>query len=476
MDEKEAKNQAKDAIIFIPGLGRQFIDQGVETITRKLTGALDRQALRPEPTFRMIGMPDEEYGNKFKAKVRAIGMSRPGKQSASAIADVYELDYKTTLTGRFEARNPFSKVLVMVSVLIPVAWRSLWAVRQKGKELRDKLQMLTMAFIMLAVAAFTVMMVIAGAQTLKEVGTHGPLQLLKASVKAAGFGSETEAKRVTPWPENGSGSGSSGPAEKKPAADRKEAPPAEAAGNAGGAGPQLGVFQALIVLLAAMGLFNKNTLKESISVVATEYVCASNYLRMANQKQLILGQFMALLEHIAEKSDQYRHIHVVAYSFGSLLAIDALFPNTRPGPRLAMVKRLVTIGCPLDLVRTYYPNYFTQRQRIAGSPDRWINLYAPLDVFGSNFRNDSRRREADQGVTLLGREITAIGPERNIAYDAGLQIDQLNWFDVLTVKGMKLHGGYWTAEETPELNCFDSIVMELFEYDPETPDAAADRA
>lgn len=475
MVEREEASPGKDAIIFIPGLGRQIVDQRLETIARKLAGALDRQAPRPEPKFKVIGMPDEEYGNSYRARVRAIGVSEPGKTETRSMADLYELDYRDNLTRRFEARNPFSKVLVMVSVLIPIVWRSIGAMKQTGKDLKDKLQMLTMALIMLAVAAFTVMILVAGAQTIKEIGTYGPIVWLE-TIKGKAHELETEdaegkalngeGSSVMSSRENG-GAGVLQPGEKKKEAKTTGLPDkiTENRTNADELGPKLGVLQALVVLLASLGLFKRESLKEVVSIVATEYVCASNYLRLASQKQLIIGQVMALLEHIAEKSEKYHGVHIVAYSFGTLLAIDSLFPHTRPGGRLTMVKRMITIGCPFDLVRTYWPNYFTQRLRVEGTPNRWINLYTPLDVFGSNFRNDRQRLEAEQGVTLQENETEVIAPDRNIAYDAGLQTEQLNWFDVLMVKGMKLHGGYWTDEEVPELSCLDSIVTELFEGD-----------
>ena len=67
---------------------------------------------------------------------------------------------------------------------------------------------------------------------------------------------------------------------------------------------------------------------------------------------------------------------------------------------LSTVKNLVTIGCPFDMVRTYWPNYFINRQRQSNAPVQWINIYAPLDVFGSNFRDDDKTDDAEQGIVV----------------------------------------------------------------------------
>ncbi|MGD9368752.1 MAG: hypothetical protein PVH87_23825 [Desulfobacteraceae bacterium] len=59
------------------------------------------------------------------------------------------------------------------------------------------------------------------------------------------------------------------------------------------------LFQGLIVIITALGLFKKKSFKDSVSTFATEFVCAGNYLRLADQKQIILGQAEDLLRYHA---------------------------------------------------------------------------------------------------------------------------------------------------------------------------------
>lgn len=102
------------------------------------------------------------------------------------------------------------------------------------------------------------------------------------------------------------------------------------------------------------------------------------------------GHLAALLEYLAESEERPATIDVVGYSFGSIVAIDALFPCVQePPPRLSTIDRLITIACPYDFVRSYWPDYFTRRFSRAGAPPDWVNFYAPSDVLASNFRDDA---------------------------------------------------------------------------------------
>jgi hypothetical protein len=69
-------------------------------------------------------------------------------------------------------------------------------------------------------------------------------------------------------------------------------------------------------------------LREGLVKGALTYISIIEYITYGERREVIASQFSDLLEHIAEKS-VYRHIHVVAYSFGSIVALDTLFPASR---------------------------------------------------------------------------------------------------------------------------------------------------
>lgn len=452
---------SKDAIIFVPGLGREIVDQRIDTVARRLTGALERQTLSAKPKFQVIGAPEEQYGQVYTTPVRTIAVQKSDKEKARPLADLYELDYRETITKRFKDRNSLSKAIVMLWVLLAVCPRFLLSLTKKSKNLKDKIQVLFIAGIIGAIVAYMAIIVSAGVLTLLDTpeikeDAMGQIKMIVQKVGAnmnarqnAEKSQDTGGNKTTA--ESGDGVINNKGTESK---------------------AKLNLIQGLVLIIMSLGLFKKKSFKETVSTIATEFVCASNYLRLASQKTAILGQAAALLEHIAEKNDDYGSVHLVAFSFGTLVSLDLLFPHSRPGARLSTVKNFVTIGCPFDIVRTYWPNYFKNRQRQSNAPEQWVNLYAPLDIFGSNFRDDAKTDAADQGIVLGSDTSVHIMPTSNISYRVGMQTEQLSLFDILTVKGAEIHSLYWSGSNVPELSCFDDVVAKLFGANPILSEAA----
>jgi hypothetical protein len=92
-------------------------------------------------------------------------------------------------------------------------------------------------------------------------------------------------------------------------------------------------------------------------------------------------------------------IHVLAYSFGSIVILDALCPpeTVERHERLALVQSLVTVGCPVDIVRLYYPDYFDQRLH-PRLEIPWCNLFIPADVLGSNLLDNDDRSQNSKAL------------------------------------------------------------------------------
>ena len=94
-----------------------------------------------------------------------------------------------------------------------------------------------------------------------------------------------------------------------------------------------------------------------------------------------LGEFLMRLTN----ENRYERIHIVAYSMGSIIVLDALFPRTKPLGAFRTVDGLVTIGCPADIIQMYWPDYFRGRHRPIKKPAPWINIFIPSDLLASNF-------------------------------------------------------------------------------------------
>src|SRR5690606_20778679 len=77
-------------------------------------------------------------------------------------------------------------------------------------------------------------------------------------------------------------------------------------------------FTAILILVVP----NANLL---ITNLATEFVCANDYIEHGARKQVLQGNLELLVNYITENEENCK-IHFHSYSFGSLLAIDYIYP------------------------------------------------------------------------------------------------------------------------------------------------------
>jgi len=127
---------------------------------------------------------------------------------------------------------------------------------------------------------------------------------------------------------------------------------------------------------------------------------------------------------------------------------------------LARVHTLVTVGCPYDFVRTYYPRHFSGR-KAASARLEWFNVYDPVDILSSTFEDRAHRKRR---ATPAG-----IGPENAVPTNLEYGQPAGEWFEWLMLSGFKRHAQYWEAMETGDVNCFDMIVPRLYPATSPTP-------
>jgi hypothetical protein len=250
-------------------------------------------------------------------------------------------------------------------------------------------------------------------------------------------------------------------------------------------------------------------------MMGNTYLYFYYYLGYGYIRPEVAGQPRALIERVAEQTTAvktkqaggtevanqvplYRPVHVIGYSFGSLVAIVSLFPfNQVPPDRYAIIDAFVTIGCPFDLIRTYfkeYPvpgplgspgqdtpspySYFDRRGALPNAPRRWLNVYCLSDVMSANFRDDEQvdQPEAHVGIGLSPegeqrrRAVAAAqGPVRpeNRHFIGPFNAASTTWWDLLTLYGNRSHAGYWGPGAEVEVNCFDVIVPWLDQGHPD---------
>ncbi|MFC3161077.1 hypothetical protein ACFOEQ_23945 [Chryseobacterium arachidis] len=205
------------------------------------------------------------------------------------------------------------------------------------------------------------------------------------------------------------------------------------------------MFTSLLVLIIP----NANTV---ITELATNFVCANDYLQHGSQKQLIQGNLEHLVDYITENETDCE-IHFHSYSFGTILALDYAYPyGTKPSKNaLTYCKSIITIGTPYEFVNSYYSRFYENRQIQPGDSLQWMNIYSTADALGTNFRKDKNAGEAEFGV--LG----ASNKPQNINYEVS---PVKGIFDFMMLYSIRVHEMYW--DETSEgQSCLGLIYNEM---------------
>lgn len=150
---------------------------------------------------------------------------------------------------------------------------------------------------------------------------------------------------------------------------------------------------AVLVFLGGAQLLTGKRVRAEIEDLAWDPSMVGEYLDNEYKREEILSEIDNALEAIAESSTGYRRVILLAYSFGSVVALEATLARADVAPRVRKhVKTLVTIGCPYDFVTTYWPDFFRFSPRWS---TEWINAYTEADVLGSRF---GRSRKGEQVV------------------------------------------------------------------------------
>lgn len=234
----------------------------------------------------------------------------------------------------------------------------------------------------------------------------------------------------------------------------------------GDATAMMTIPQWIMIAMTTLGIPAFSKLRNSISLIGSGLLSASAYLRTTDQRGILMHGLSEQAERFRDK-DRYQSVTLISYSFGSILAIDALFPKEHP-PELAFenVKKLVTIGSAYDFVKATAPQYFKDRHAAPGVPERWINVYAPIDLLGSSFTKSIKKpRKAYITVAKMEevkgqkKKKNVKQPIENIRYDNGMRMSFRN---ALEFYGFTSHGAYWGTDDTPDRNVFMLVVPKLY--------------
>jgi hypothetical protein len=206
------------------------------------------------------------------------------------------------------------------------------------------------------------------------------------------------------------------------------------------------------------------TTRKKITAVGTGLAAAASYIRMGDGRARVVGGLDNFIEQI-RTDNAYDRVTILAYSFGSIIAIDALFPeNPTNMQSFKQVSQLVTIGSPFDFVRALRPSWYSPQTRHAatGVPERWLNIYSRVDLMGSNYRTD-KEGSGDPLPLTQGNDVeptsTAVQPTQNEQWEVGVEPSLLN---LLEFYGFASHGMYWGMDNEEDRDVFLTVVAEVY--------------
>ncbi|HMS32474.1 MAG TPA: hypothetical protein PKC91_00160 [Ignavibacteria bacterium] len=404
-----------ESIIYIPGLGTRLFNQSVESFAYRFKKALDindpDKKKHFETEFRKINFGKD---NKQESNVATIFVMEDGKKKIAY--EIYELDYGKTLTDKFEKSNIFVKTfLLFISIIIKIPdiiyqfLRSLFKKKQNPITLsfKDILQFTYGAFVLLLLSIFGIILVLSLISYLPDFFQMNKIQDPAGILKMLNTFKETAIAKYI-----------------------------------------IGISTLLFLILP--------NAKNFITILATEYLCTMYYLNFGERRQNIIGKLEELTECISEGNDSER-ISFYCYSFGSIIAADALFPfDGKASYRIASsVKILVSIGSPIDFIKVYWPSYFAERKKANNKLKKWYNIYSNSDILSSNFRFDDKELEAKYGIAE-----DSILPT-NIPYNI-LNSGGNSFISTALLLGFKANQLYWD-DEVYSASCFTNLILRMRE-------------
>jgi len=306
-----SQKRVTEAILFIPGITGQSIDDAAF----RIASALNACSVTAAAEFPVSAGQNEDYGPisvKLKTRIRTIQRTEPGAEPQNII-DVFEFNYVDSFIREHAESNLAVKSMrLFVQIFVNIPRMISAFVGRKQKSFKEKAQFIYATIILAMLVVYFFTLVAAVYTTIDQVILSRNTPAPQAAFSAT---------------ENINVQGSRSPQQK--------------------GGSAVNASQWLIILIAAIEAFYPS-LKKSLSDASARYTSILEYISFGARSHVLKGQMTAILDHIQTKG--YKNIHIIAYSFGSVLAIDNIFPaGGIPTERIKGIRTLATIGCPYDL-------------------------------------------------------------------------------------------------------------------------------
>ncbi|MGF1734462.1 hypothetical protein [Photobacterium satsumensis] len=390
-------------VLYIPGLGQDHANISVKSYALRMMKALDEHHPEPAKTYR-IESGEKEYDSDGSL-TNIVSIFEHSDNKETETYRFYEFRYAEFLTGKYRESNVFARFLSLFLALLTRSVFVLKSIVSPKDEIssKSKAQALYFSALYMLLALYLIFLIPSLLSVLITLfegqdGTNNWSGVLAMLVRFEG--------KATYF---------------------------------------LATFSAFM-------LFAPNS-KSIFTDMAIEYLSANQYLSVGDRRLLITGKINRLIEVIAEE-DQNVEIEVHAYSFGSVLAIDTIFPcEAEPNVRIqSTVTRLVTIGCPFDFIEIYWPRYFSERNYSSLQLKGWVNIYSDLDVLSSRFDGFVAKKETFICNDELWQELGKIDVVYNMVNPSQVSITKMMMF-----YGFKAHQNYWDSHSSAR-SCLTHIV------------------
>lgn len=387
-------------VVYIPGLGKEQLDISVKSYALRMMKAFDENDPKIGKKYR-IESTEIEYDSDGSLST-VISMFENDNGNESEIYRFYEFKYGKFLTSRYVESNVLFKftslLFVLISRLLSVI-ASIFIVKDQVSK-KVKVQALYFAIIYIIFAVYLVSLI---------------PTLLALLISFAGY-FEALKEWVAPIKNYQS------------------------------------ELAAIIASFSAFMLFSPNS-KNIFSDTAVEYLAANQYLSVGAQRLLMMGKLTRLIETMAEANEQ-AEIEIHSYSFGSVLAIDVMFPyesvaNTRIQKS---VTKLITIGCPFDFIDTYWRNYFSDRKVSNMALTSWHNVNSDLDVLSTKFTDNKTKQMKFIASEAFWKTFNNIDLTYNMVNPKQVSLVQMFLF-----YGLKAHQMYWD-QHVDSKSCLFNLV------------------
>lgn len=433
----------RDAVIFIPG-GNHEPGKTIREVSTKIAAALGAQTGTGAPEFLVKENGTEEYQEYRTTTTTIFREEGKGESKEIPLIDVYEMSYKDNLTGGLKnKRQQIEELFWFVQSLI------LNLIRASGTFVKILIKgnsgSVQWHHILLG-GVWTILVVV----YVLILSVTVVLTLIGGGAALTGADLENSSNVVVAFIYS-----------------------------------WLNPLQGFVAVSAAIGMFVGWNPTQQLSEISTLVLSSANYLSAGTggteTRSRLTKQLSHLLEHIGTKND-YRRIHLIAYSFGSIIALDLVFPPKDEAiHRSPQIDTLVTIGCPFSYIRMWN-DYFEQR-KVSDKAPEWLNVYVVTDLLATNFREQDQEgsgeekrgeiKEEERGIMLetgsqrFPRENRLYRPRgrgsRGRRWPWGwLTTKYYSWRTAITYD---VHYDYWGKEKWEEPECFELIVKKIYEDD-----------